>query len=100
VRDMVRGYALALRHGQPGQVYNIGSGRSHSIQEMLDRLLALGRVPIRVESDPALARPADIPEVVCDSTRFRQDTGWEPHYDLAQTLRDVLDDWRQRTATA
>lgn len=100
VRDIVRGYALALSHGRPGQVYNIGAGRSHSIHEMLDRLLALSRVPIRVESDPALARPADIPEVVCDSRRFRQDTGWETHYDLEQTLRDVLDDWRQRTATA
>ena len=99
VRDIVRGYYLALMRGQPGQVYNLGSSHSHSMRDILDRLLAQSRVAVRVEVDPALVRPIDIPEVVCDCTRFKRDTGWEPQYDLDQTLRDVLDDWRKRVRT-
>jgi GDP-4-dehydro-6-deoxy-D-mannose reductase len=41
-------------------------------------------------------RPADIPTVVCDATRFRAATGWRPSISLEQTLADVLDDWRSR----
>lgn len=96
VRDMVRAYHLALTRGQAGKVYNIGSGNTYAIRELLDRLLVQSRVPIRVESDPALARPVDIPEVVSDSSLFRCDTGWKPRYTMDQTLRDVLDDWRRR----
>ncbi|HXE71074.1 MAG TPA: GDP-mannose 4,6-dehydratase, partial [Candidatus Nitrosotenuis sp.] len=44
VRDVVRGYWLALRHGVPGEVYNIGSGRGRSIREVLEGLLACARV--------------------------------------------------------
>ena len=36
VRDVVRAYWLALEHGQPGEVYNICSGASVAIQELLD----------------------------------------------------------------
>ena len=96
VRDIVRGYYLALERGEPGEVYNVGSGRAYAMQEILDALLGMSHVPIRVEPDPARMRPSDTPVVVCDATRFRQRTGWEPHIPLRQTLRDVLDYWRAR----
>jgi GDP-4-dehydro-6-deoxy-D-mannose reductase len=96
VRDIVRGYYLALAKGHAGQVYNLGSSHSYSIQDVLDKLIAMSRVSVRVEKDPSLVRPADIPMVSCDSSRFQRDTGWEPTYDIDQTLGDVLDEWRLR----
>ena len=36
VRDMVRGYVLALEKGEPGEVYNLCRGRCWTIQETLD----------------------------------------------------------------
>ena len=91
VRDMMRAYALLLERGQPGEVYNIGTGTSHRIQELLDVLLSLARVPIRVETDPARLRLNDVPDLVCDAGRLRAVTGWQPRYTLEQTLRDLLD---------
>jgi GDP-4-dehydro-6-deoxy-D-mannose reductase len=95
VRDMVRAYRLALEHGEPGEVYNIGSGQSHSIRELLDTLLSLSATPIQVETNPALLRPVDVPDVVCDSTRLRTRTGWQPRIPFEHSLRDLLEYERQ-----
>jgi GDP-4-dehydro-6-deoxy-D-mannose reductase len=94
VRDMVRAYELAALHGEPGEAYNIGVGRSVRVQRVLDILMALSTKDIAVEADPNRMRPADVPTVVCDSRRFRQRTGWEPQIPLEQTLYDTLEYWR------
>jgi GDP-4-dehydro-6-deoxy-D-mannose reductase len=94
VRDTVRAYALAAQHGEPGQAYNIGSGRTVSIRWLLDTLLAFSARDIAVEPDPARMRPADVPRVTCDSRRFQERTGWAPQIQLEQTLYDILEYWR------
>ena len=100
VRDVVRAYALLATQGEPGQVYNVGAGQSHAIQELLDTLLAMSQVPIEVREDPDRMRPADIPEVICDAARLRNSTGWQPRFSFEQSLRDILDYWRQEKAAA
>jgi GDP-4-dehydro-6-deoxy-D-mannose reductase len=96
VRDMVRAYAAALQHGAPGEVYNIGSGRSRSIQELLDILLRESQVSIRVETDPTRLRPADNPDVVCDARKFQALTGWAPQVPFETSLRDLLNYERRK----
>lgn len=91
VRDMVRAYALALTQGEPGEVYNIGSGRSRGIQELLDLLLSFSTRPITVEVDPTRLRPSDVAEAVCDAGKFKTRTGWTPTRPFEQTLKDLLD---------
>lgn len=98
VRDVVRAYYLVVTQGQPGEVYNIGSGRSRSIQEILEILVGLCRVAVRVEQDPARVRPSDTPEIRCDAGKLHAVTGWAPTIPLEQSLHDVLDDWRARIA--
>lgn len=99
VRDVVRAYALAARHGQVGLAYNIGSGRCVSIRWLLDTLLAFCERDIAVEPDPSRARPADVPRVLSESSRFREHTGWEPQLPLEQTLYDILEYWRSQVRT-
>ena len=96
VRDMVRGYHLAVLRGQAGEVYNLGSGRAVTIRRVLDLLLSDSRVPIRVETDPKLLRPVDIPRVVADCSKFRELTGWRAEIPLEKTLTDLLNSWRER----
>jgi len=96
VRDVVRAYHLAVTRGQPGQVYNIGSGQPRAVKALLETLLSLSAMPIRVEIDPARMRPSDTPVAYCDASKLRAATGWEPRVPFEQTLRDVLDDWRVR----
>ncbi len=96
VRDVVRGYWLALERGEPGQVYNIGSGTTRTIQSMLDILLSLSPVEIEVRQDPARLRPSDVPILWADDSKFRSRTGWEPKIPFEQTMKDLLDHWRER----
>ncbi len=96
VRDMVRAYHLLLSSGEPGEVYNIGSGQAHSIQELLDILLHFSDAPIEVRFDPARARPVDAPLMVCNPAKMKSITGWSPAYTFEQTLADILADWRTR----
>jgi len=96
VRDMMRAYRLALEQGEAGEVYNIGSGTPRSIQHVLDVLLGFSAEAIRVEVDPGRIRPSDTPISYCSASKFTARTGWRPTIPFEQTLRDVLDDWRQR----
>jgi GDP-4-dehydro-6-deoxy-D-mannose reductase len=100
VRDMVRAYLLAVTEGEPGEVYNIGSGRGYAIRWVLDTLVAMSTVEVEVREDPARMRPSDIPWLVCDPTRFHERTGWRPEIPLEQTLRDVLDYWREQVRSS
>lgn len=96
VRDMVRAYWLALEKGAPGEVYNIGSGKSIRVGDMLDLLLSLSKVKIQVRQDPARLRPSDVKVLWADPGKFRARTGWEPKIPFEQTMRDLLDYWRAR----
>jgi len=96
VRDMVRAYWLSLEKGEPGEVYNIGTGRAYSGQEVLDLLLAKSPASVEVEVDPQRLRPSDVLILLSDSTKFRQATGWAPRIPLEQSLQDLLEYWRER----
>ncbi|MBL8162381.1 MAG: GDP-mannose 4,6-dehydratase [Anaerolineae bacterium] len=96
VRDMVRAYGLIMTQGHSGAVYNVASGETHSIRELLDTLLRHSTMPIEVQVDPARMMPIDVPIIRGDSSKLRAATGWQPTIPFEQTLRDVLDDWRVR----
>jgi GDP-4-dehydro-6-deoxy-D-mannose reductase len=96
VRDMVEAYWLSLEKGEDGEVYNIGSGVARSMQEVLDTLLSLSKLKVRVEVDPKRLRPSDVPILLADSSKFAARTGWKPKIPFQQTLRDLLDYWRER----
>jgi GDP-4-dehydro-6-deoxy-D-mannose reductase len=51
---------------------------------------------VRVEVDPARLRPADLPYLVGDPSRTRDECGWSVTRPLAETLADVLAEWRGR----
>ncbi|HLD25880.1 MAG TPA: GDP-mannose 4,6-dehydratase [Candidatus Andersenbacteria bacterium] len=94
VRDVVRAYRLLLQFGQAGDVYHVASGRAVSVQQVLDRLLALSARTIVVEQDPARMRAADTPILVGDARKLRQVTAWQPAIALEDSLADILTWWR------
>jgi len=95
VRDMVAGYWLAFETGDPGEVYNICSGQSYSINEILLMLLAMTSEKIDIAPDPNRTRPVDVPILIGDYGKFKAKTGWEPRIPFHQTLQDLLDFYRQ-----
>lgn len=98
VRDMVRGYWLALDKGVPGEVYNVGSGTTRTVREMIEIQLSLSRVNIEVRQDPARLRPSDVRILWSDVGKFHKQTGWEPVIPFRKTMQDLLDYWRGRVS--
>jgi len=96
VRDIVRAYYLAATRGEPGEVYNLASGRPQSVRGLLEILLSYARVEIKVERDPDRYRPVDVPVVYGSAEKFHRLTGWAPQIPFEQTLRDVLEYWREQ----
>ena len=95
VVDVVRAYALLMEHGQSGAAYNIGSGQPRSAQSLLEGLLAMSAVHIRIERDAARLRPTDVAVIYADNTRLHTHTGWQPTVPIQESLRRVLEYWRQ-----
>lgn len=96
VRDMVRAYWLCLEKGEPGDVYNLGSEKTYSIQEVLDMLLEISGVEVKIEVDPERLRPSDVPVLLADSSKFKQLSEWQPRISFNQSLQDLLEYWRER----
>ena len=99
VRDIVRGYWLLLERGEPGEVYNLCSGRSWVIQKVLDFYLDQStKKGITVKVDPSRLRPSDVMILEGDPTKIRKAVGWEVEIPFEQTLTDLLTYWRQRVS--
>jgi GDP-4-dehydro-6-deoxy-D-mannose reductase len=95
VRDTVRAYQLILDRGQPGSAYNISSGATIAMSDVLELLRQRAKVPVRVRVDESRFRPNDAPTLIGDSSRLRNQLGWAPTIPLSQTLDDLLIYWRQ-----
>jgi GDP-4-dehydro-6-deoxy-D-mannose reductase len=100
VRDVVRAYVALLDGERKYPVYNVCSGYSVAVQEILDRLIALSGIDVKVAKDPARLRPSDNPDLVGDPGRLKQETRWNPTIPLRQTLSDLLTYWEQRLASS
>ncbi len=99
VRDVVRAYSALLVHSVAGEVYNVCSGQAHSMQSILETLISYSKVPIEIRVEADRFRPVEIPIMTGDNSRLRNATGWQPQIPIEQSVRDVLDEWRQRIST-
>jgi GDP-4-dehydro-6-deoxy-D-mannose reductase len=94
VKDMVRAYVLAIEKGKYGEAYNIGSGISYRISDILNKLVSMSSSRIKIEEEGKLFRPNDNPDLVCNASKFMSLTNWKPEVPIEITLRDTLDYWR------
>jgi GDP-4-dehydro-6-deoxy-D-mannose reductase len=96
VRDIVKAYWLAAEKGEPGEVYNICSGKGYAISAIVEMLQKLSEVKIAIESDLSRMRPSDVPVLIGDCSKFKSRTGWSPEIRFEKTLEDILNYWRER----
>ena len=96
VRDTVKAYRAMMRLASPGTPYNVSSGTSVAIKDLVDLFIAHAKVPIRVEQDPAKFRPVDTAFLQGDHSRLTADTGWTPTIPFERTVEDLLAYWRDQ----
>jgi GDP-4-dehydro-6-deoxy-D-mannose reductase len=90
VEDVVRAYVALAERGVAGEAYNIASGVGTDMASLALRILALAGVDARLQTDPALVRPADVPALVGSAAKLRAATGWAPRHSLDSILEELI----------
>jgi GDP-4-dehydro-6-deoxy-D-mannose reductase len=93
VRDVVEAYVLALERGPSGEVYNVGRGIAYGMDEILHWFIDRAGVAVEVHSRTDAFRKGDTAVTRCDAGKIRRELGWQPRYDLGQTVNDILNYW-------
>lgn len=94
-RDIVRGIWLGLNKADPNEVYNLCSGKAHTIQQFIQRLKVLSTIDFEIRIDPSRIRPSDVDYLLGDSSKFQQVTDWKLEYDFIEdTVPEMLNTWR------
>jgi len=96
VRDVVKAYSYIINRGKIGQAYNVCSGKKYKISYLLDVLMSISRrndIKIKVNKDKF--RPVDTDIVYGDNSKLKSHTGWKPEYSITDSLRSVLEYWRE-----
>lgn len=94
VRDVVDAYYKILHNGQNGEVYNVCSGRAYQLRELISLAENLLDIRANIEIDPTRLRPNDVMLIVGNNGKLRSALNWQPHYDMKQTITDILTDMR------
>ena len=89
VRDVVRAYVLLLEHAEPG-AYNVCSGETVAIADILAGLARHADVRVNQRTDPERVRAGEVMEIRGSHEKLTKATGWRPEIPLDQTLADTL----------
>jgi GDP-4-dehydro-6-deoxy-D-mannose reductase len=95
VRDGVEAFWLLSQRGCAGDVYNVCSGRGHSLRDVLSVYKDLASVAVRERLDPDRIRPIEEMVKVGDSSKLNA-LGWSPRRPIPRVLKDILEYWRRQ----
>ena len=88
VADHCRAIGLIIEKGEPGEVYNIGSGVEKSIEEVADAILGcFGKSA--AEKTYIQPRPSHDRRYLLDSSKIRDALGWEPSISFDDGIKEV-----------
>ncbi len=88
VSDVVAAYISLCKEGNPGEVYNVSSGRGYSVEQVLHKVLERVGIDAPIVEDPRLVRVVDVPYLVGNSDKLQHATGWR----VTQSMDDIIDD--------
>jgi len=85
-----------------GEVFNCGPGDDVSIGDLAAEIVSLAGVSADITQDEQRLRPKDseVMRLVCDATRLRERTGWQPLVTRSEGLRRTIEWFSQPTNLA
>lgn len=91
VKDIVKAYRMIIESDDSSIIYNVGSGQTFSLRELLNYIVGLSGADIQIKVDPKRFRPTDQPMVCCDCTLIKSRLGWEPKYSVFDALKEMYE---------
>jgi GDPmannose 4,6-dehydratase len=91
-RDFVQAMWLMLQQEAPSDLV-IGTGVSRSVRDLLDAAFGMANLDWTewVDTDPVYLRPAEVPDLVADASKAREQLGWSPSTSFLAMIREMLE---------
>lgn len=98
IRVVVRAYWDLVEKGVPGDAYNLASGKTYPMRQLLNQMLKLANQSIQIEPDPSRLRGTEVMRSNVDVSKLRRAIGWRPSLAVRQDLQEMLEHarWHQR----
>jgi NAD dependent epimerase/dehydratase len=76
-----------------GELFNCGPGDDIAIGKLAEDIARLMGIEADIVEDPKRLRPKDseVMRLVCDATKLRERTGWQPRYTRDEGLRETIE---------
>lgn len=100
VMDLAAAHVRALDYlaaGGASTALNLGTGRGHSVREVIAAVEKVGGRPVPRRDSPR--RPGDPPSLVADASRARQVLQWTPQHADIHTIVEHAWRWHTRTGS-
>lgn len=94
VRDVVNAYYMLLGEGIKGEVYNVCSGKGHSLNDIVKMLCKIMDIEVSLISDPSLVRPSELKTIIGSNDKISYNHDWKRKFSIEHSLRDIIDYWR------
>ncbi len=93
IEDLIDGLISLIENGNPGEIYNFGSGKEIQIKEIINILEEILNRKIEINlknKEPLVLRSQ------ADITKAKQDLNWEPKILLKQGLQKMVDHYGKK----
>ncbi|MEH7136072.1 NAD-dependent epimerase/dehydratase family protein [Priestia megaterium] len=92
VRDAVKAYDCLLKKGKSGDIYDVSSGESHSLGEIINIFRKTTNIPFQTKLD----NQSPIVNHVNLHPVSLIELGWQPKIPLETTIKNIVDFYRQQ----
>ncbi|MBI5563107.1 MAG: GDP-mannose 4,6-dehydratase [Deltaproteobacteria bacterium] len=89
VTDACSALAGLADKGRSGETYNICSGTSVSMREILEMMIETAGLKVSVTVDPERVKDADIDDIYGANAKMREETGWTPSVSLKESVEAI-----------
>ncbi|MDF3055183.1 MAG: NAD-dependent epimerase/dehydratase [Gammaproteobacteria bacterium] len=90
IHDLVEAYIMLLESEITGETFNVCSGTTISLKQILDWLMMLSGHSLTVNVNPIFVRKNEIKLLVGDHTHLSNLTGWAPKQTFIGLLKEML----------
>jgi UDP-glucose 4-epimerase len=97
-RDIAEAIVAVAGSSDGLRVFNVGSGRAYSVEDILESLRRLLGRPITAMQEASRVRDTERMLLVADIGKITGETGWRPRLTLEDTLKDLVDAYGLETA--
>jgi GDP-4-dehydro-6-deoxy-D-mannose reductase len=91
IDDVCSALEELAKSGHTGQIYNICSGHSIPLEQIVDKMIEFSGCDIVIERDEEKFKPFDVQDIYGSIAKISRDTGWRSRVSLCDSIQKLMD---------